>query len=114
METLRPPCSIEAALGWLRKAFRPDAASGVHVVYQIELGGEEGGVFWIRVDDGRLELARGPAPSPDVVFRMTAPDFFAVLAGRENPDLLFMADRLAIDGDLGLALALRKLFQARV
>jgi hypothetical protein len=114
LETLPPPCSIEAALGWLRKAFRPDAAAGVHVLYQIELGGKEGGTFWIRVDDGRLELARGPAPGPDVTFRMTALDFFAVLGGRENPDLLFMADRLTIDGDLGLALALRKLFQARL
>ena len=49
-----------------------------------------------------------------MIFRIGAHDFFAVLAGRENPDLLFMADRLAVDGDLALALTLRKIFQTRV
>jgi putative sterol carrier protein len=108
------PCSIGAALAWLRKAFRADAAAGLHVVYQLELGGEGGGTLFIRVDDGRLELAEGSTPDPDVVFRIGAQDFFAVLDGRENPDLLFMADRLVVDGDLALALTLRKIFQTRV
>jgi len=114
VETAQQPCSIGSAVAWLRKAFRPDAAAGVRVVYQVELGGEAGGALYMRVDDGRLDVAEGRTPAPDVVFRMSAPDFFGVLGGRENPDLLFMEDRLAIDGDLALALALRRLFQARV
>ena len=114
MDSPPSPSSIDSAIAWLRKAFRPEAAAEVRVLYQLELAGERGGSLWIRVDDGRLELAEGVAPEPDVTFRLGANDFFGVLAGSENPDLLFMADRLAVDGDLSLALTLRKLFQARV
>ena len=37
-------------------------------------------------------------------------DFFAVLGGSANPDLLYTADRLTVEGDLSLALKLRRLF----
>ena len=112
MENSPQPTSIRAAIAWLRKAFRADAAAGVHVVYRLELAGDAGGVISIRVEDGRLEIVEGAAQPPHVTYRLQACDFFGVLAGRENPDLLFMADRLAIDGDLSLALSLRKLFQS--
>lgn len=114
MESASSPCSIEAAITWLRKAFRPDASAGLCIVYQLRLSGERGGLLWIRVDDGRVELSAGTTVAPDVTLRMSAEDFYGMLAGRENADLLFMADRLIVDGDLSLALALRKLFQARV
>jgi predicted lipid carrier protein YhbT len=45
-----------------------------------------------------------------VIFRLSASDFFAILAGTQNPDLLFMADRLQAEGDLSLALKVRSLF----
>ena len=112
MQSDPEPTSIPAAIAWLRKTFRADAASGLRVVYLLDLTGERGGALSIRIDDGRLELLEGRAYVPDVIFRLGAADFFGVLAGRENPDLLFMADRLAVEGDLRLALSLRKLFQA--
>lgn len=114
MESQTPPCSIRAALEWFRKAFRADAAADIHVAYQFELKGEAGGSFWVRVDAGRLDFGEGRLVDSDVVFRISASDFFGVLAGRENPDLLFMEDRLAVEGDLSRALTLRRIFPARI
>ena len=48
-----------------------------------------------------------------MVFRLPAEDYFALLVGRENADLLYMAGRLEIDGDLALALKIRPLFRAK-
>jgi putative sterol carrier protein len=107
------PSSLDDALESLRKRFRADAAEGVRVRYQLELGGADGGALHLLVDDGRLELGEGRVPRPDVVLRLSARDFFDVLAGGANPDLLHMDGRLEIDGDLALALRLRKLFGAR-
>lgn len=110
------PASLDDALDWLRKRFRPDAADGVTVAYRIELTGEGGGALLAAVDRGRLRIQRSdPADAPaDAIFRLAAGDFFDVLAGRANPDLLHMAGRLEVEGDLALALQLRKLFSARV
>ena len=47
-----------------------------------------------------------------MVFHLVAREFFGILSGRENPDLLFMSERLRIDGDLSLALKLRTLFSS--
>jgi predicted lipid carrier protein YhbT len=111
---VRPgPACLEDATDWLRKAFRPEASPGVRVRCRVDLRGEGGGSLLLRVDRGRLEVGSADdEQAPDVVFRISAGDFFGMLAGRENPDLLFMADRLSIDGDLSLALKLRKLFNA--
>jgi predicted lipid carrier protein YhbT len=107
------PHSLDDAIEWLRKRFRADAAESLRASYRVELGGEAGGVLRIAIDDGRLELGRGAGERCDVVLRLAAGDFFDVLAGRANPDLLHMDGRLEIDGDLSLALKLRKLFAAR-
>ncbi len=106
------PGSIEQALERLREAFQPEAAIGLSIAYQIELQGEsDGGQLWLEVEGPRLEVGKGAARSPDVIFRLSATDFYGVLIGRENPDLLFMADRLKVEGKLSLALKLRKLFR---
>jgi predicted lipid carrier protein YhbT len=108
------PSSIREALEWLRKSFRQDAARDLRVTYQIALDGDTAGGLWLEVDSGRLHCREGVATSPDVVFHLAVRDFFGILSGRENPDLLFMAERLRVDGDLSLALKLRGLFGAAI
>jgi predicted lipid carrier protein YhbT len=98
------------AQDWMREVFRADAAKGVQAIYQLELTGEQACVVWARVDDGRLSLGEGKTPGPDVVFRMDSEDFFGLLAERENPDLLYMEDRIQVSGSLSLALKLRLIF----
>ncbi|MFK7897617.1 MAG: SCP2 sterol-binding domain-containing protein [Myxococcota bacterium] len=104
------PLNMEGAQAWMRDVFRPEAAKGVQAIYQLELTGKRACVVWARVDDGRLSLGDGRTPGPDVVFRMDSEDFFGVLEERENPDLLYMEDRIEISGSLSLALKLRLIF----
>ena len=46
-----------------------------------------------------------------MVFHLSAEDYFSILAGGENADLLYMAGRIAIDGDMSRALKLRTYFR---
>lgn len=105
------PDTLRDALEWLRKHFDPESSRDLCVVFQYRLSGPEGGSFYARVDDGRLDLAEGASASPDVCFRLAADDFFDVLAGRGNADMLFMAGRIEVEGDLSLALKMRRLFR---
>jgi len=102
--------SVGGAVEWLRKHFRSDAADGLEVAYQMELSGPAGGRLWVRIQGGQAQVGEGADPQPDVVLRVAAEDFFGILAGSANPDLLFMDDRIEIDGDLSLALKLRSIF----
>jgi len=107
----RDPDSIEAAVAWLRAHFRPERAGALSVVYQLELSGDGGGSIAICVDGGRARIQGGAAEAADVRLVLPARDYFGVLAGRENADLLYMAGRLRIEGDLSLAMKLRALFR---
>ena len=106
------PTSIDGAIDWLRRSFRADSSRGLSAVFQFRLSGEQGGSFFIRVEGGSLEIQVGESESTQVVLQLPARDYFAILGGGENADLLYMAGRLEIEGDLSLAMKLRTLFRA--
>ena len=107
------PEDLQSAVRWMREHFDAEAAAELNAVYQFELSGERGGHVAFRVAGPVASFACERAPKPDVCFRVSAEDWFGILTGRENADLLYMAGRLEIDGDLGLAVRLRNLFRAR-
>lgn len=109
--TATGPTSLDEAADWLRKRFDPEMAAGLHLSYGFELTGPGGGSLAVRVGDGRVDVAPGAPAEPDVRLRLPAADFLAVLAGRENADMLFMSGRLQVEGDHTLALKLRQLFR---
>ena len=102
---------LEEALASLRQRFDGEAARGLRIAFQFELCGAGGGSFCARVADGALSLEPGSAADADVTFRLAADDFFEVLAGRASADMLFMEERLEVEGDLALALKMRRLFK---
>jgi hypothetical protein len=106
------PENVPQTLAWLHARFRPDAVRALRATYQVELTGETGGIFWLRVDGGQLSSGEGRTPRPDVLYQMVARDFFDVLAERANPELLYMEDRIRVEGPMSLALELRLLLLA--
>ena len=106
------PHSIDEAIDWLRKHFEPDPGRELNARFSFDLTGAGGGAIGMQVEAGRLTLSADPEPRPDVRLRLAAGDWFAILAGRENADLLYLAGRLEIDGDLSLAMKLRSLFRS--
>jgi len=107
------PATLDEAVEWLREHFRPEAAVGMRVTYSLDLSGPGGGIVQLAISDGRVAVDRVDDPAADVRLRLSAADYFRVLAGGANADLLYMEDRLEIDGDLALATKLRTLFRPR-
>lgn len=107
------PATLAEAVEVLRKRFDAETAAECEASFAIELSGPDGGAIGVRVERGRLELSEGDLQPSDVRFRLSAHDFYDVLAGRANADMLFMEERLRVEGELGLALRFRRLFGAR-
>ena len=102
--------TLEGAADWLRTHFDPQAARDLSCVVQIDLSGPAGGRLHVRIDGVRLAVEAGSARKPDLVLRVAACDYYALLARRENAELLLMDGRMEIEGLLHLALKMRSLF----
>lgn len=95
----------------MRKHFQAEASLGLEASYEFDVSGPTGGVWHTTIADGMGGVRFGPAPAPDVRFRIADEACWRLLAGRENADLLYLADRLEVEGDLSLALKMRTLFR---
>ncbi len=82
----------------LRATFRPEAARGLQVAYELRLGEVS---LHARVDDGTLEAAAGGLPDADLVID-TGPALRALLAGALSPAEAIENGSVRLTGDPGL------------
>ena len=79
----------------LRSTFRPEAARGQRVSYELRLGDI---VVHARIDDGVLEVDEGPLPEADLVLE-TDVSLHPLLTGELDPDEAIEGGRLRVRGD---------------
>ena len=82
----------------LRTTYVPDAAGGLHVGYELRIGDV---VVHARIDDGALEVARGPLPDPDMVLE-TGAELRALLAREIGPSEAVAGGSVRLTGDPNL------------
>ena len=91
----------------LRSTFRPEAARGLNVRYELRLGKI---VLHARVANGRLTVAEGPLADADLVIE-AGPGIKAVLAGEVSPSQAIDSGILRVTGDPMLLERFAELFQ---
>jgi putative sterol carrier protein len=92
--------------------FDPKKAEGINAVVQFDLTGDNGGQYWIKIADGKLDAGEGQAENPKVTLKAAADDWMAVANGTLNPMQAFMSGKIKIQGDMGLALKLQPLLMS--
>jgi alkanesulfonate monooxygenase SsuD/methylene tetrahydromethanopterin reductase-like flavin-dependent oxidoreductase (luciferase family) len=93
-------------------AFRRDRADGEHALYRIDLAGEGGGSWWVRVADGECEVVReDPGEKPDVRIRSDADTWVAIAKGERSRTGALLRRRLRVRGDRRKAARFARLFQ---
>ena len=88
---------------------RVDASktAGLTSSYLFEI--EDAGTWKVDVDDGKVSVTEG-AGEADVTIRTSSETFSALAAGEQNPTTAYMTGKLKVEGDMGAALKLQKLF----
>jgi putative sterol carrier protein len=94
----------------MRDSFSPNRARGVHVRYQFDLSGPNGGLWWIEVNDGKYHMGRGWIHDPNVTFIATDNDWVALSNGKLPGFWAYLAGRLKVRGDQKLARKLDEIF----
>jgi putative sterol carrier protein len=90
--------------------FVPEKAEGVNAIIQFDLSGDNGGLYWLRIVEGRCESGDGQAENPKMTLRAAADDWHAVATGAMAPMQAFMSGKLKIQGDMSLAMKLQTMF----
>ena len=94
----------------MRGSFQPAKAKGVHVRYQWDLSGPNGGEWWIEVNDGTYKLGKGKIPDPNVTFTAKDQDWVAICRDQISGTWAYFTGRLKVRGDQAVARKLGEMF----
>ena len=81
--------------------------AGVNSSYVFDIEGA--GMWKVDVTDAGVEVTEGGGDA-DVTIRASEDTFRAIAEGQQNPTTAYMTGKLKIEGDMGAAMKLQKLF----
>ncbi len=94
-------------------AFKPDAASGVNVVFQYIISGANGGDWSCAIQNQLCTVASGQHDSPTCTLKMSDADFLDMMNGKLKPMQAYTSGKLKIEGDIMKSQLIEKLFAMR-
>ncbi|XP_067674531.1 stomatin-like protein 1 [Haliotis asinina] len=106
LPTLTPEEILKAAQSVITESLVQKVAA----VYQFQLTGEGGGIYYLDLRNGRGSAGSGACPfgDSDASLMMTVSDLQAMFAGRMKPFQAYMNGRLRVAGDLSAAMRLEE------
>ncbi len=91
-----------------------DKASDLTATIQINLLGDQGGNYGLRIHNGQVSTGSGYAKAPDLTFTMTAEDFLTMVKGEANQMGMVMSGRVTVEGDKTLAIRVASILEGKV
>ena len=88
---------------------KPDVVSKINAVYQFNISGPSGGSWSVDCTRPGGAIANGTAPAAKCTVTCTDADFLNIVNGKLNAQMAFMAGKLKIQGDMGLAMKLQQI-----
>ena len=104
------PQTPQQVFDGMRKSFRAEKARALHIRYQFNLSGPNGGTWFIDVIDGKFKMNRGTIDNPNVTLIASDKDWVALSNDTLSGTWAFLTGRLKIRGDRGLARKLGQIF----
>ncbi len=101
---------IQEIIEKMPEAFLPDKAADLDAVIQLDLTGDGGGQWAIKIANGGVSIAEGSADQTNLTISMAASDYVTLSHGEANPMNLFMAGKIKLQGDVGLAMKFPEMF----
>ncbi len=92
------------------EAFVPEKAAGINATIQLDLSGDDGGSWLLKIANGQISAEEGASDSADLTLGMDASDYVALSRGEANPMGLFMGGKIQLQGDMSLAMKFQEMF----
>lgn len=95
----------------IARSYDPATTKGVSGTIQFNLSGEDGGDWYLSVNDAGIDVGRGVSPSATLTVSTSATDYAAIATGKVPPQMAFLQGKLKFKGDMGLAMKMQSLFK---
>ncbi|MFQ5576233.1 MAG: SCP2 sterol-binding domain-containing protein [Anaerolineae bacterium] len=92
------------------ETFNPAKAAGVDVTVQIDLTGDNGGTWSVKIAGGKCTVDKAASESPNLTITMDAADYMAMVKGELPAMNAFMQGKIKLQGDMGLAMKFQGMF----
>ena len=102
--------SLDSWFTALPERFDAAAAGDLSAVFYFAVTGPEGGDYAVTVAGGKCTVQKAKPENPDLTMTIADTDLADIATGQADPVSAFMAGRLQIDGDIGLAMKIKDLF----
>ncbi|MFI5172724.1 MAG: SCP2 sterol-binding domain-containing protein [Chitinophagales bacterium] len=107
---MQKPLSAREIVMSLKERFRPEKAEpGYETVFHLDISGERGGKFTVRIADGTLNIEEGLNGSPSCVVSTKDETYEDTEWGRTNAQMAVMLGKIKVS-DLGEILDFIPLF----
>ena len=95
----------------MQEYFNPAAASGLNKIIQLNITGDQAGVWAIKIVNQTCELIKGGVEKPDLTLTMSDQDWLAIVNQKLNAMNAFMGGKIKSSGDTMLAMKIPNLFK---
>lgn len=82
-----------------------------HLAFQFNIEGEDEGIFYSEVKDGKLYIEPYEYYDRDAIFYCTSDVLFKIIAGKMDPVMAYTLHKIRVDGDLGKALKITEMIK---
>lgn len=103
--------TVSDLMSRMPKVFRPEAAQGVSTILQYKLSGEEGGEWYVIIEDGQCTVHEGVHENPKMTLMADAGDYKDVILGKTNAMQAFITGKVRLSGDMAQAMKLPTYFK---
>jgi putative sterol carrier protein len=101
----------QAIFDGLPARFLPEVAGRTKATVQVELTGDGGGRWWVRVADGRCTAGAGTVDKPDVTLTADASDYVKIRLGQLDPITATVSGQMKVTGNYGMAIKFSTMFR---
>ncbi|MDT8304882.1 MAG: SCP2 sterol-binding domain-containing protein [Anaerolineae bacterium] len=102
--------TVEEIFAAMPGQFDAAKAGDFGTTIQFDLAGDDGGQWYVVVDQGSAVVTEGLHEEPAATIRMSASDFVDMMTGDLDPMNAFMMGKVRVEGDLNSVMKFQTLF----
>jgi putative sterol carrier protein len=102
--------TVEEIFAAMPGQFNAAKAADFSTTIQFDLAGDDGGQWYVGIDDGVATVTEGAHAEPVATIRMSAADFVDMMSGNLDPMNAFMMGKVRVEGDLNSVMKFQTLF----